>query len=335
MAGAACCPGERASASPENVEQRSPTGLKKTREAPSALLIAGPTASGKSALALRLAVASGGVVINADSMQVYRDLRVLTARPSAEEEAKAPHRLFGHVDAAENYSVGCWLEAARAALDAARRAGRLRIFVGGTGLYFKALTQGLSAIPPVPGEVRVQVRARGATMTAAELHAELAERDPAMAARLRPSDPQRLLRALEVLEATGRSLASFQGGRAAPLLDLSGARALFLNPDRETLKRRIDARFDAMLEAGALQEAQALRARALDPALPAMRAHGLRHLIAYLDGEISLVKASELAKRDTRTYARRQYTFARHQLPGFQWADAAEAEASALAALGA
>jgi tRNA dimethylallyltransferase len=300
-------------------------------KSPSAILIAGPTASGKSALALRLARAVGGVLINADAMQVYRDLRILTARPGVEEEAVAAHRLFGHVDAAVNYSVALWLEAAGAALDEARRDSRLPIFVGGSGLYFKALTQGLSAIPPVPGDIRARVRASAEGVAPVELHAELARRDPVTAARLRPTDPQRILRALEVLEATGRSLAAFQGGRTASLLDLAGARAIFLNPDREALKRRINDRFDAMLAAGAVEEADRLRQRNLDPALPLMRAHGLRHLIAHLNGEIPLAEACELAKRDTRTYARRQYTFARHQLPGFQWAQAAEAEALALA----
>jgi len=298
---------------------------------PSAILIAGPTASGKSAFALRLALATGGVLINADSMQVYGDLRIITARPSIAEVAKAPHRLFGHVGAAVNYSVALWLEAARTALAEAKREGRHPIFVGGTGLYFKALTQGLSGIPTVPDEVRAELRSRAASVPAAELHAELARRDPLMAARLRPSDPQRILRALEVLEATGKSLAAFQGARMPPLLDIAGAQAIFLNPERDELKRRINARFDAMLEAGALAEAEALRRRNLDPALPLMRAHGLRHLIAHLRDEISLSEAAELAKRDTRTYARRQFTFARHQLTGFAWADEAEAEALALA----
>jgi tRNA dimethylallyltransferase len=303
----------------------------KTQGLPSAILIAGPTASGKSALALRLALATGGVLINADSMQVYRDLRIITARPGVADEAKAPHRLFGHVDAAVNYSVALWLGAARGALSEAKREGRPPIFVGGTGLYFKALTQGLSGIPTVPDEVRAAVRARGAGVPAAELHAELARRDPLMAARLRPSDPQRILRALEVLEATGKSLSAFQVARMPPLLDIAGARAIFLNPERDELKRRINTRFDAMLEAGALAEAEALLRRDLDPALPLMRAHGLRHLIAHLRGEISLSEAAELAKRDTRTYARRQFTFARHQLAGFVWAGEAEAEALALA----
>lgn len=295
-----------------------------------AILIAGPTASGKSALALRLALATDGVLLNADSMQVYADLRILTARPSIAEEAMAPHRLFGHVDAAENYSVGRWLDAARLALEETRRDGRTPIFVGGTGLYFKALTQGLSGIPAVPDEVRAGLRARAAGVPAAELHAELAGRDPMMAARLRPSDPQRILRALEVFEATGRSLATFQGARRPPILGVDEARAIFLSPDRDALKLRIDARFEAMIEAGALAEAEALRRRDLGHALPSMRAHGLRHLIAHLAGELSLSEAIERAKRDTWTYARRQFTFARRQLPGFAWVAEAEAEALAL-----
>ncbi len=295
-----------------------------------AILIAGPTASGKSALALRLARALGGVVINADSMQVYRDLRVLTARPDREDEAKTPHRLFGHVDGVVNYSAGLWLADASIALNEARREGRLPVFVGGTGLYFKALTQGLSAIPPVPEDVRAKVRARGAGVPAAELHASLMRRDPATAVRLRPSDPQRILRALEVFEATGQSLITFQGARAAPLLDEKDVFAIFLATEREALKARIDARFDAMLEAGALQEAARLGERRLDPELPVMRAHGVPHLIAHLNSEISLAEATTLAKRDTARYAKRQLTFARHQLESFRWMTPQEAGTLAL-----
>ena len=298
---------------------------------PSAILIAGPTASGKSALALRLACAFDGVAINADSMQVYRDLSVLSARPGPQDEGRAPHRLFGCVDGAINHSVGLWLEDARRALDEAKRDGRLPIFVGGTGLYFKALTQGLSVIPPVPIEVRENLRAWAESLPVAALHAELARRDPVMAARLRPTDPQRILRALEVFEATGKSLASFQTERTPPLLDAKHALALFLIPDRRILAERIDSRFDAMLAAGALDEATALRARGLDPALPIMRAHGAPHLIAHLNGEISLTEAAALAKLDTRRYAKRQFTFARHQLPTFRWVAPEDAEALARA----
>jgi tRNA dimethylallyltransferase len=297
----------------------------------SAILIAGPTASGKSAMALRLARALGGVVINADSMQVYRDLRVLTARPNREDEATVPHRLFGHVDGAVNYSAGLWLADASVALDEARRVGRLPIFVGGTGLYFKALTQGMSAIPPVPEEVRAKVRARAAGVPVAGLHASLMRRDPATAARLQPSDPQRILRALEVFEATGKSLVSFHATRAPPLLDAKDVFAVFLATEREELKARINARFEAMLQAGALQEAARLRERRLDPALPVMRAHGVPHLIAHLNGEISLTEAARGAKLDTCRYAKRQLTFARHQLASFRWLTAQEAETRALA----
>jgi tRNA dimethylallyltransferase len=296
-----------------------------------AILIAGPTASGKSALALRLARALGGVVINADSMQIYRDLRVLTARPDSEDEAKAPHRLFGYVDGAVNYSAGLWLADASVALSEARRGGHLPVFVGGTGLYFKALTQGLSAIPPVPENVRVNVRSRAAGVPAADLYASLMRRDPATAARLRPSDRQRILRALEVFEATEKSLVSFYAKRAPPPLDAKDVLAVFLATEREVLKARIDARFEVMLQAGALREAAALRERRLDPTLPVMRAHGVPHLIAHLNGEMSLAEAVRGATRATCHYAKRQLTFARHQLAAFRWLTAQEAETLALA----
>ena len=293
--------------------------------------MAGPTASGKSVLALRLARALGGVVINANSMQVYRDLRVLTARPDREDEAKAPHRLFGHVDGAVNYSTGLWLANASVALNEVRREGRLPVFVGGTGLYFKALTQGLSAIPPVPEDVRARVRSHATGAAAADLHASLMRCDPATAARLRPSDPQRILRALEVFEATGKSLVSFHATRMPPVLDAKDVFALFLATEREVLKARIDARFEVMLQAGALHEAAVLRERRLDPALPVMRAHGVPHLIAHLNVEISLAEAARRAKLDTSRYAKRQLMFARHQLASFRWLTAQEAETLALA----
>ena len=295
----------------------------------SAILIAGPTASGKSALALRLARAFGGAVVNADSMQVYRDLRVLTARPGREDEAKAPHHLYGHIDGAVNYSAGLWLADVSRVLEETSREGRLPVFAGGTGLYFKSLMQGLSAIPQVPEDVRARVRAGAVGISAADLHARLMLCDPATGARLRPTDPQRILRALEVFEATGKSLITFQGARAAPLLEEKDVFAVFLATDREALKARIDARFDAMLEAGALQEVATLRERRLDPALPVMRAHGVPHLIAHLDGELSLAEAARRAKLDTARYAKRQVTFARHQLASFQWATPREAETRA------
>lgn len=280
-------------------------------------LIAGPTASGKSALALRLARRFDGVVINADAMQVYRDLRILTARPSMEEEAAVAHRLFGFVDAAENYSVGRWLADVAPVLEALRQEERIAIITGGTGLYFKALVRGLSDIPSVPSHVRSEVRRQAAGVSPARLHARLAASDPQTAAMLRPSDPQRILRALEVHAATGRSLASYQDRRGAPLLRPGDWRAVFLSPDRAALRARIEARFDAMMEAGALEEVRALADRGLDHGLPAMRAHGLPGLIEALRGATTLEAAIERGKNDTRRYVKRQFTFARHQLPEF------------------
>ena len=288
------------------------------RSGPRAVLIAGPTASGKSALALELTERFDGVVINADSMQVYRDLAVITARPTPDEVARADHRLYGTVDAAENFSVGRWLAAATEELVSARGTGRLPIVIGGTGLYFKALTQGLSDIPSVPPDVRMRIRALGETLTPADLHARLSAVDPVTAAGLRPSDPQRLLRALEVLEATGRPLAHWQReGRSTPILDPADCAAVFLSVDRAWLRQRIDARFDAMMASGALEEVVRLAARNLDPALPAMRAHGVPGLIAHLNGDSTLEEAVARGKKDTKAYAKRQETFFRHQLPGF------------------
>lgn len=299
-----------------------------------AILIAGPTASGKSAVATALARRTGGVVVNADSMQVYANLRVLTARPSPADEAAAEHRLYGHVDGAENYSVGRWLSDFSALMAKLERAGRLAIVVGGTGMYFKAATQGLSDIPRTPEEVRARVRASAEGVAPAELHARLSARDPATAARLRPTDPQRILRALEVLEATGRSLAAFQGARAAPILPEGSWRGFFLAPERESVRAAIDGRFLTMIENGALDEAAALAERDLDPALPIMRAHGAPALMAHLRGEMLLSDAIARGQADTRAYAKRQFTFARHQLPEFRWLapDGADAEiAGALA----
>ncbi|WP_296715546.1 tRNA (adenosine(37)-N6)-dimethylallyltransferase MiaA [Rhodoblastus sp.] len=284
-----------------------------------AVLLAGPTASGKSARAIELARDLDGVVINADSMAVYQDLPILSARPTREETGDIPHLLFGHIGAERNYSVGQWLEDARSALDEAGRMGRLPIFVGGTGMYFKALLQGLSNIPAVPEEVRARVRAEAEGATPAELHAKLSARDPETASKLRPTDPQRILRALEIFEACGSPLSSFQGEREPPLRDSARCECLFLAPERAALNARIDARFDRMMEAGALDEVRRLMARNLDPALPAMRAVGVPGLSAFLRGECSLEEAVEKSKRDSRQYAKRQFTFARTQLPEFVW----------------
>ncbi len=284
-----------------------------------AVLIAGPTASGKSALALDLAEAAHGTVINTDSMQVYGDLRVLTARPTVEEEARVPHRLYGHVDAAVNYSAGAWVNDAAAVLAETQTSGRLPIFIGGTGLYFKALTRGLSNVPPVPDAVRQAIRDRLEQNGPEVLHEELAQCDPEAAARLRPRDRVRIARALEVVEATGRPLAEWHAHGLPPLLPPEGVVALFLAPDRQTVYEWIDRRFESMMDRGALEEARALSSRKLDPLLPAMKAHGVPALIRYLAGDLSREEAIAIGQIDTRHYAKRQFTWFRHQLPEFEW----------------
>jgi tRNA dimethylallyltransferase len=290
-----------------------------SRENSKAVLIAGPTASGKSALALQLAQMRDAVIINADSMQVYRDLRIITARPTPKEEAAVPHRLYGHVDAAVNFSAGGWVADAAVALAEVRAQNRLPIFVGGSGLYFKALTRGLSAVPPIPAEIREGVRARLERDGVEALHAELTRRDPASAERLKPRDRTRIARALEVVEATGRSLTDWHRDGLPPLLPQGTFNALFLAADRDQLYARIDARFDAMLSAGALEEIAVLAARHLDPLLPAMKAHGVPALLQHLNGEITLEEAAAIGRGDTRHYAKRQFTWFRHQLPEFEW----------------
>jgi tRNA dimethylallyltransferase len=292
------------------------------------ILIAGPTASGKSALALEVAQRLGGVIINADSMQVYRDLRIITARPTPQDERQMPHRLYGHVDAAENYSVGRWFAEASATLVEACERGQAAILVGGTGLYFSTLTRGIAAVPPIPAEIRREVRARLVDEGLAALHAELARRDPATAARLKPGDRSRITRALEVVLTTGRSLTEWHGDNTPARVDLDRAAKIFLTPERDVLSRRIDARFDAMIAAGALDEVRALAARRLDPNLPAMKAHGVPWLIRHLAGEITLGEAIEQSKRDTRRYTKRQATWFRNQLPQFSWVESARAAAA-------
>jgi tRNA dimethylallyltransferase len=288
---------------------------------PKIILIAGPTASGKSALAVALAKKLSGTIINADSMQVYRDLRIITARPTAEEEARVPHRLYGHVDAAENFSVGRWCTEAADVLAATLREAHAAIVVGGTGLYFSALTQGLAAVPPIPAQIRDEVRARLASDGVEPLHADLARRDPAAAARLMAGDRARVTRALEVILATGRSILQWHEANMPACVDAAFAAKVFLMPERDALLRRIDARFDAMMAAGAMDEVRALAARHLDPTLPAMKAHGVPWLIRHLNGEIALAEAVEGGKRDTRQYTKRQATWFRNQLPDFVWVE--------------
>jgi len=293
---------------------------------PTAILIAGPTASGKSALALALAEKIGGIIVNADSMQVYRDLRLITARPTPAEEARVPHRLYGHVDAGENYSVGRWCRDVGTVLAEIERQGRVAILVGGTGLYFKALTTGLAAVPPIPAEIRGQVRARMASEGAAALHGELARLDPVTAQRLMLNDRSRIARALEVVLATGRSLTDWHREGLPALVDSARAAKIFLTCERKQLVARIEARFAAMLEAGALDEVRALERRQLDPLLPAMKAHGVPWLIRHLHGEISLDEAAAGAIMDTRRYAKRQLTWFRNQMTDWPWAAPEEAQ---------
>ncbi|WP_334175161.1 tRNA (adenosine(37)-N6)-dimethylallyltransferase MiaA [Pseudoxanthobacter sp.] len=285
-----------------------------------AILIAGPTASGKSALALRLAAATGGLVVNADAMQVYAELAILTARPGAADLAAAPHRLYGYVSAREASSAARWAEDCLAVLDEAQARGVPAIVTGGTGLYFEALVNGLSPVPPVPEAVRAHWRAEGQRQTAADLHALLAARDPEMAGRLRPGDTQRVVRALEVLEATGRSLAEWQAIAPVAPVAIAGPR-LVMAPERGWLQARIAARLTAMVDEGGLEEAAAFEALGLDAALPATRAIGVRPLAAAARGETSVAAAVAQAVTDTRRYAKRQETWFRNRMAGWQRVD--------------
>lgn len=280
---------------------------------PFALLLAGPTASGKSALALALAEALGGTVINADSMQVYAGLRAITARPDAAEEARAPHRLYGVHDAGMAASVAWWRGRALEEMAAAR----LPILCGGTGLYFNALTEGLSEIPAVPPEAREDARALLAEIGPAALHGRLAAVDPETAARLRPSDSQRLARAWEVWRGTGRGMATWQAEPGTGPALKAGIpwrfAAIRLDPPREALRAAIGLRWQGMLAAGAVEEVAALLARGLDPSLPAMRAHGVPEIGAALRGAMSMEEAGRRACLATGQYTKRQATWFRHR----------------------
>lgn len=277
---------------------------------PHALIIAGPTASGKSALALDAARRLNGAIINADSMQVYRELRILTARPTPEEEASAPHLLYGVRSAAEAGSAAWWREAALAAMQQTHAAGFLPILCGGTGLHFSALAQGLADIPDPGADAREEARTLLRELGPAALHARLAAADPETAARLQPHDSQRIARAWEVLRGTGRGLAAWHAQRARPAPWRFSA--ILLDPPRAELRAAIASRFAAMLKQGALDEVRSLLALRLDPSLPAMRAHGVPELSAYLRGEISLEEASRRAELVTGQYTKRQATWFRH-----------------------
>lgn len=274
-----------------------------------AILIAGPTASGKSALALRLARERGGIVVNADSMQVYAELEILSARPTPAEMGDVPHRLYGHVAMREGYSVGRFVREAEAVLADVTAQGQLPIFVGGTGLYLKALLEGLSPIPAIPPAIREHWRAEADRLGASKLHRTLAEMDPGTAARLSPTDPQRIVRALEVMDATGRPLWEWQQEPGVPLIRAEDTERLVVLPDRAALHERSDARFDQMMGRGALDEARRIMDLDLDPALPGMRALGLRPLMAHLRGEMPLGAAIDEGKAETRRYIKRQATW--------------------------
>jgi tRNA dimethylallyltransferase len=290
-----------------------------------AVLIAGPTASGKSAAALALAREFGGAVINADSMQVYRELRIVSARPSEDDERQAPHFLYGFAPLAEGFTVAKWLDAARVALLTCREQGLLPIIVGGTGLYFSALTQGLAPIPEIHASIRAEARELLASIGAERLHALLADHDPDMAARLVPNDGQRIVRAWEVVEATGQSLAEWQEVKGEPLLPGKHL-AFVLKPNREWLYANIERRFDAMMARGALAEAARVKSLNLSQDLPGMKALGLRELIDYLDGKITVEAAIVSAKMKTRRYAKRQMTWFRHQMPEWHGIEEQETE---------
>lgn len=287
-------------------------------------LIAGPTASGKSALALRMAKETGGEIVNADSMQIYADLRVLTDRPSPEDEAIAPHHLFGVADAGEAWSVGRWLQAATATLAGIAARGRPAIIVGGTGLYFRALTDGLADIPAVPAATRREVQALFDQLGETAFRVRLADVDAPSATRIARADRQRLTRAYEVWAISRRSLTEWQT-RTQPTLAPGTWRGAIVEPDRHTLYERCDARLAAMLDAGALEEVARLAARGLGPVAPAMKALGVAPLSAHLRGEISLDEALAQARQHTRRYAKRQMTWFRNQTPDwprFENADA-------------
>lgn len=287
-----------------------PAGLVEADHPPLAL-IAGPTASGKSALALRVAAMAGGEIVNADASQVYRDLRILSARPSPEEEARAPHHLFGHVDGAEAMSAARWAAEAKAAIAAIHARGRLPVLVGGTGLYIRTLLDGIAPVPEIDPAVRKAVRA----MPVAEAHAALAREDPPAAARLAPADTTRVGRALEVVRATGRPLSAWQAERIGGIGDTVSLRPLILLPDRDALNARIDARAAAMLDGGAIEEVTALLARSLPADAPVRRAIGVPEIARLLAGKADRAETRESLALATRQYAKRQYTWFRNQPP--------------------
>ena len=290
------------------------------------ILIAGPTGSGKSRLALGVARRANGLVINADSMQVYEELRILTARPRPEDLASARHSLYGHVPISEAYSVGRWITDIATVLADAEASGLRPIIVGGTGLYYRALTEGLAQVPDVPPSIRTWWRERAATLPTSELHGLLEQRSSAEAARLNPTDRNRILRALEVIDGTGRTLPEWQVEAASSaLVDANEAISIVVSPQRAELYDSINRRFLTMLEQGALDEARVIANKQLDPALPGTKSIGLSALLAHLAGEIDLDEAIVQAQTETRNYAKRQSTWFRNQMPDWRHASPTEA----------
>jgi len=295
------------------------------------VLIAGPTASGKSALALARAEAEGGVIVNTDALQVYSGLRLITARPGDGEMARAPHRLYGEVAPSLRFSTGAWARAAAAIIAASGDAPLF--FVGGTGLYFEALIAGLADVPEVPPAALAAAEAEIAGLDREARGRLIAARDPLIAARLKAPDPQRVARALAVLDATGRSLAEFQDTRAEGLLAGFEVERIVLNPDRDVLRDRIARRFEAMFAGGAIEEVRALLGLGLDPALPAMKAIGVPEIGALLRGEIGVAEAIARAITATRQYAKRQRTWFRGRMADWTWIDPSRPDAGAVRAV--
>lgn len=278
-------------------------------------IITGPTCSGKSAYALALAQKNHGVIINADAMQTYRDLPILTAQPTPQEQAQVPHRLYGVLDGAELGTAARWAGLAAAEIRKVWEAGQTPLLVGGTGMYLKLLMEGIAEVPAIPPAMRAGLRERMAQEGSTVFHAWFSSRDPVMAARLKPGDTQRLLRAAEVFEATGRSLAEWQATPVAPLLPEAAYRLTVIQRERKKLYARIDQRFLHMVEHGALEEVEHLRSRGLSPELPVMRSHGVPELIAYQEGRMAREEAIAKGQQNTRHYAKRQMTWMRHQFP--------------------
>jgi tRNA dimethylallyltransferase len=278
------------------------------------IILSGPTASGKSALALVIARACNAVIINCDSKQLYAEIPIITAQPTAAEKAEVPHDLYGVISVAEDCSVGRWVEMAKIVIDKVHAAGKLPLLVGGTGMYVKALTEGIPEMPDIDEEIRRNARSCMLEMGSEAMYETLEKEDPVMAARLEKNDSQRITRAYEVLKQTGKSLDWWQKQPAKTVYPPENFLKFFLSPPREVVYANCNTRFEKMMEAGVMQEIAALDAMGLSPELPSMKAHGVPELLAYLHGEMSLEDAIDQAQKNTRHYIKRQFTWFRHQM---------------------